>query len=99
LIDNNNVPQLCDFGLISIYFEEGSTGMTTTSAYTGTDRYLAYELLLDADTALPTTASDIFALACVGLEVVSFLHPLWPDLCLVAVPDLLFTTAVRPSQK
>ena len=99
LIDNNNLPQLCDFGLVSIYFEEGSTGMTTTSAHTGTDRYLAYELLLNGDTTLPTTASDIFALACVGLEVWSFPHPLRPDLCSVAIPDLLFTTAIRPSQK
>lgn len=42
--------------------------MTTTSPFTGTDRYLAYELLHDHEHILPTTASDIFALGCVGLE-------------------------------
>lgn len=43
--------------------------MTTISAHTGTDRYLAYELVLGGETAAPTTASDIFALGCIGLEV------------------------------
>jgi serine/threonine protein kinase len=67
LIDNNLRPQICDFGLISIFLEEGTSGMTTTSPHTGTDRYLAYELLLDG--ATPTVASDIFALGGVGLVV------------------------------
>ena len=43
--------------------------MTTTSPYTGTDRYLAYELLLDGELVVPTKASEIFALGCIGLEV------------------------------
>jgi hypothetical protein len=42
--------------------------MTTTSPHTGTDRYLAYELL-EAEAVPPTTASDIHALGCIGLEV------------------------------
>ncbi|KIM30240.1 hypothetical protein M408DRAFT_22263 [Serendipita vermifera MAFF 305830] len=70
LIDDDGIPQICDFGLISIILEEGTSGMTTTSPFTGTDRYLAYELLHDHEHILPTTASDIFALGCVGLEVV-----------------------------
>ncbi|KIM30235.1 hypothetical protein M408DRAFT_328291 [Serendipita vermifera MAFF 305830] len=68
LIDDQGNPQICDFGLVSIYLEEGSSGMTTTSPYTGTDRYLAYELLHDQETIEPTLASDIFALGCIGLE-------------------------------
>jgi hypothetical protein len=42
--------------------------MTTTSPHTGTDRYLAYELL-EAEAVPPTKASDIHALGCIGLEV------------------------------
>ena len=69
LINDDESPQICDFGLISIYLGEGDSGMTTTSPFSGTDRYQAYELLLDGDTVLPTMASDIFALGCIGLEV------------------------------
>jgi len=61
--------QICDFGLAKILLEEEGTGMTTTSPYTGTDRYLAYELILGGETVAPTTASDMFALGCIGLEV------------------------------
>lgn len=46
-----------------------STGMTTTSAHTGTARYLAYELLGSEEDPKPTTASDVHALGCVGMEV------------------------------
>jgi len=73
MIDNGGIPQICDFGLVSIFLEEGSSGMTTTSPHTGTDRYLAYELLIDSEDVAPTTASDIFALGCIGLEVRSVL--------------------------
>lgn len=59
---------LCDFGLIRLDCEEGPTGTTTTSGYSGTNRYLARELLVDPE-ALPSTASDIHALGCVGMEV------------------------------
>jgi hypothetical protein len=43
--------------------------MTTTTAHTGTVRYLAYELAVAGDDACPTTASDIYAVGCIGLEV------------------------------
>ena len=45
--------------------------MTTTTAHAGTARYLAYELVesLGLGDNLPTTASDVHALACIGMEV------------------------------
>lgn len=69
LIDNRGIARLCDFGLVRIYLEEGNTGMTTTSAYTGTERYLAYELVTAQEDAIPTTETDIYATGCIGLEV------------------------------
>jgi serine/threonine protein kinase len=47
--------------------------MTTTTAHTGTERYLAPELVNGDDLEYPTPASDIYALGCLGLEV-RFLH-------------------------
>jgi serine/threonine protein kinase len=41
--------------------------MTTSSAYHGTVRYLAFEMVKDGE--LPSTASDIYALGCVGFGV------------------------------
>ena len=43
--------------------------MTTTTHHTGTERYLAYELVSAGEDARPTTASDVYALGCIGLEV------------------------------
>jgi serine/threonine protein kinase len=46
--------------------------MTTTSNHTGTTRYLSFELVSDdddGDPTRPTTASDVWALACIGWEV------------------------------
>ena len=48
---------------------ERGSGMTTTTAHAGTMRYLAYELAVAGDDACPTTASDIYAVGCIGLEV------------------------------
>ena len=47
--------------------EAGTGSFTFTFAHTSTARYISYELL--EDTSVPTTASDIYALACTGLEV------------------------------
>jgi serine/threonine protein kinase len=69
LIDDGGTPKLCDFGLVRVYLEEGNTGMTTTTVHTGTERYLAYELFMAEKDAIPTTASDIYATGCIGLEV------------------------------
>jgi serine/threonine protein kinase len=69
LIDNCGNARICDFGLVRIVLEEHASddGMITTSDHAGTDRYLAFELMVDG--ALPTAASDIYALGCLGLEV------------------------------
>ena len=67
LIDDQGNARLCDFGISRELTEAGTSGLTTTSAHTGTERYLSYELL--EDTCVPTTASDVYALACTGLEV------------------------------
>ena len=69
LIDDEQNPRLCDFGISRILTEAGSSGLTTTSEHTGTPRYLSYELVVSEDTCTPTTASDVYALACLGLEV------------------------------
>jgi serine/threonine protein kinase len=69
MITADGVGQICDFGLVRLLQEEGNTGMTSSTPHTGTTRYLAYELVRYVDRASPTTASDIYALGCVGLEV------------------------------
>ncbi|KAG8821831.1 hypothetical protein FRC17_009726 [Serendipita sp. 399] len=70
LLDEKGNPQICDFGLARLILEEGSSGMTTTTAHTGTERYLAYELVASNDTVMPTVESDIHALGCIGLDVI-----------------------------
>ena len=70
VIDEALNAKICDFGLVRLIRGNGpSTGLTTTSAYAGTVRYLAYELVEDGE--VPTTASDVHALGCIGLEVSS----------------------------
>ncbi|KIM21069.1 hypothetical protein M408DRAFT_333662 [Serendipita vermifera MAFF 305830] len=70
LIDQYGRAILCDFGLVRIFLDEGSSGMTTTTAHTGTERYLAPELVTGEEMEYPTTASDVYALGCIGLEFV-----------------------------
>ena len=73
LVDNDGVAKICDFGLLRLIRASGPTGMTTTSSHSGTTRYLSYELVSeDDDDPKPTTASDIYALACIGMEVSEF---------------------------
>jgi serine/threonine protein kinase len=71
LVDDNGVAKICDFGLLRLVRESAPTGMTTTSSHTGTTRYLSYELVSDGDDddPKPTTASDVYALACIGMQV------------------------------
>jgi serine/threonine protein kinase len=70
LIDDQGNPRLCDFGISRILTEAGGTGLTTTSPHTGTEPYLSYELVVwEGNACTPTTASDVHALACIGLEV------------------------------
>ncbi|PVG01091.1 kinase-like protein [Serendipita vermifera] len=74
LITREGGGKICDFGLIHLFQEEINTGMTTTTAHTGTTRYLAYELVRNMGEAKPTTASDVYALGCIGMEFI-FCHP------------------------
>ncbi|KIM30187.1 hypothetical protein M408DRAFT_56231, partial [Serendipita vermifera MAFF 305830] len=75
LISESGNAQICDFGLSRIFIEERSTGMTTISIHTGIERYLAYELVVKGDEAHPTTASDVHAMACIGLEFIFLQMP------------------------
>jgi serine/threonine protein kinase len=75
LIDAQGIAKICDFGLVRIFLEEGHSGHTTTSEHTGTDRYLAYELVTSQDASQLSTASDVYALGCIGLEVSSTSSP------------------------
>jgi serine/threonine protein kinase len=67
MIDDHGVARICDFGLVRLLSNEHN-GDKMTSTYTGTPRYLAYELVA-AEQPIPTPASDIHALGCVGLDV------------------------------
>jgi serine/threonine protein kinase len=49
--------------------EGESIGLTTTTEHTGTDRYIAPEFLRSEESTVPTTASDVYALGCLGLKV------------------------------
>ena len=70
LVDDHGVAKLCDFGLLRLAHESARTGMTTASSHTGTTRYLSYELVsVTPDDPKPTTESDVYALACIGLQV------------------------------
>jgi serine/threonine protein kinase len=69
LIDWDGHAKLCDFGLVRVLAEGRSLGFTTTTEHTGTDRYIAPEFLSSDLPVIPTTASDIYALGCLGLKV------------------------------
>jgi serine/threonine protein kinase len=69
LVDNSQRAVLCDAGLIRIFLDEGNSGMTTSAAHSGSERYLAPELVNGDDLVYPTTASDVYAAGCIGLEV------------------------------
>lgn len=69
LIDDWGHPRVCDFGLSRFIHSQESSGLTTTTAYTGTARYLAHELVESEESTLPTKESDVHALSCIGYEV------------------------------
>ncbi|PVF91224.1 kinase-like protein [Serendipita vermifera] len=75
LIDHLGIPKLCDFGLSRILHEGTSSGLTTTTAHTGTARYLAIELVISSENVSTSLESDIWALGCVGLKFVFSLDP------------------------
>ncbi|KAG9054438.1 hypothetical protein FS842_005125 [Serendipita sp. 407] len=72
LIDSNRNPRICDFGLARLFLEIGHTGTTTASPHTGTIRYLSPELSRGAPIS---TASDVYALGCIGLVFIFSLLP------------------------
>ncbi|PVF98369.1 kinase-like protein [Serendipita vermifera] len=70
LIDDYGVAKICDFGLVHILMrKDGHSGMTTTSAHTGTARYLPYELVTSQSVEQLTEASDVYSMGCVGLFI------------------------------
>ncbi|PVG01086.1 kinase-like protein [Serendipita vermifera] len=69
LITEDGIGQICDFGLVRL-LQDMHTSTTTTTAYIGTTRYLAYELIPNMGDALPTTATDIYTLGCLGMEFI-----------------------------
>jgi serine/threonine protein kinase len=70
LIDDEGVAKINGFSLVRLIRDHGHTGMTTTSSHTGTTRYMSCELVSeDSDDLRPTTASDVYALACIGMQV------------------------------
>lgn len=68
LISIERKAMLADFGL-SQALEDGSTGLTTSSSLKGTVRYYSPELVNPEQDAPPNLSSDIWAWACVALEV------------------------------
>jgi serine/threonine protein kinase len=69
IVDDQRNARLCDFGISRALTAPGTSGLTTTSAHTGTERYLSYELVVAEDACSPTTASDVYALGCIGFEM------------------------------
>ncbi|KAG8929696.1 hypothetical protein FRC01_003918 [Tulasnella sp. 417] len=67
LINAKREAMLADFGL-SKSMEAGSTGLTTSKNLKGTLRYYSPELTEDHEVGLP---SDIWALGCLALEVLT----------------------------
>ncbi|KAG8959518.1 hypothetical protein FRC03_007886 [Tulasnella sp. 419] len=70
LVDGDKRASLCDFGM-SQFLDEATqiTGFTTTNAHLGgTDRYLCPELLEDRP---KTTATDIWALGCLLVQILA----------------------------
>jgi serine/threonine protein kinase len=75
LIADDGVGRVTSFGLARLTPGDGHTGMTITFPHGGTAQYLSYELVAGEEAQKPTTASDIWALACIGIEVgVCILH-------------------------
>lgn len=70
LVSDDEVAQLCDFGLVCLAEWTGS-GFTSTSPYGGTIRFKAPELYKSETNKKPkpTRSSDIYSLGCVTYQV------------------------------
>ncbi|PVG00588.1 kinase-like protein [Serendipita vermifera] len=75
LLDDNGHAMLCDFGLVRVIAEGETLGLTTTTEHTGTDRYAAPEFVTSEETIVPTAASDVYALGCLGLKFLFLKDP------------------------
>lgn len=69
LIDDEENPRLCDFGLIQIFLEMESSGLMRETPIRSTERYSPPELIRSREDGTITAFSDIWALGCVGLQV------------------------------
>jgi serine/threonine protein kinase len=65
LIDDQQNARLCDFGVSRVI----SNAPGSRSVQTSTVRYLPYELAVLKSKSVTATASDVYALACISLEV------------------------------
>ncbi|PVF95318.1 kinase-like protein [Serendipita vermifera] len=75
LVDDEERGKICDFGLARMLPCGHKTGLTTSTSYIGTIRYMAYEIAAsDEPIVVPTTKSDVYALACLALDLI-FLRP------------------------
>lgn len=76
LIDDDGHARICDFGLVRNALTEH-----TTTSHLGTLRYRAYELVNTDESLHPnergiiTTASDIYAVGCMALELIFLRSP------------------------
>lgn len=77
LIDSQHNALVADFGLVRLDEWQGARGMTTTSIFTGSERYIAPELVVTRSNPNPkaTKESDIWALGCVTMEFVENIEP------------------------
>ncbi|CAG7849740.1 SubName: Full=Uncharacterized protein {ECO:0000313/EMBL:CCA75843.1} [Serendipita indica DSM 11827] len=85
LIADDGRPMICDLGLarveeyrrpssfngvLSYGCWEWMVGINTTSAHTGTPRYLAPEQVDPDNPSRPTMATDVYAVGCIGYELI-----------------------------
>ncbi|CCA76348.1 hypothetical protein PIIN_10343 [Serendipita indica DSM 11827] len=85
LIADDGRPMICDLGLARVeeYRRPSSSngvlsnrcwewmvGINTTSAHTGTPRYLAPEQVDPDNPSRPTMATDVYAVGCIGYEFI-----------------------------
>lgn len=73
LISDSGDACLCDFGLSRVIKREGGPSGFTTSNFAGSVRYMAPELFRESEDEecmpIVNTATDIYAVGCIGLEV------------------------------
>lgn len=98
-MDDNGVAKLCDFGLVRLADWQGPAGMTTTSPYTGTERYKAPELFMSKENRHPvaTFEGDIYSLGSVMLEVSNYSghSPLLLTIPISLLNDFVRSTGTR----